>query len=312
MISTWPLRPRDMNQNSICISRRPSCRPPERPRLKEKLVRALMKTRTFDRTRGTLIYHHESGWLSRMISSPAGFIFGCTDATESDCYAKKLFGMPRVWLPEVQKIVPRTPLFLYNFNSGSLFGLFKAASQGAENIDPSAWEGKYPAQVRFEPFRTYPSLRREAFEAIIRFPKGRPYPILTGSQVEQLIGLFEGRTTRPTQEIVAYKTSDGHVVRSRGEAIVDESLFRHHIVHAYERTVFLDEIELHPDFYLPGSEVYIEYWGGKTEEYMARKQTKIDSYARHEIKLVSLEDADLKDIDKSLARSLSRYGYKFY
>ncbi|NIR87225.1 hypothetical protein GWO13_06505 [Candidatus Bathyarchaeota archaeon] len=39
-------------------------------------------------------------------------------------------------------------LFLYNIDSGNLYGIFEAASEGAENIAPRAWGGRYPAQVK--------------------------------------------------------------------------------------------------------------------------------------------------------------------
>jgi Development and cell death domain len=165
-----------------------------------------------------------------MAGKVAAFIFGCTDATEPECYSKSLFGITKQWLSAVSGITPGTPLFLYNYDSQSLFGLFEADSGGAENIDPSAWGGRFPAQVKFRRTKTCPSIQKTLLERLLNFQKGRPYPILTTEQLVKLTGLFEGRL--PPQSPPAekrYKTADGHWVRSRGEVIIDDCLFRHTI-----------------------------------------------------------------------------------
>ena len=78
-----------------------------------------------------------------------------------------------------------------------------------------------------------------------------------------------------------YITDDGHIVKSKSEREIDNYLFSHGIVHAYE-TPFPNENnpDLHPDFYLPnfggkGKDVYIEHWGYDKDNY---KYTKIKNY----------------------------------
>jgi DNA modification methylase len=39
-------------------------------------------------------------------------------------------------------------LFLLNINTDTLYGIFKAPSDGGYNLEPDAWKGKYPYQVR--------------------------------------------------------------------------------------------------------------------------------------------------------------------
>ena len=209
-----------------------------------------------------------------MTEKVAGFIFGCTDATEAECYSKSLFGITKEWRSIVSEITVGTPLFLFNYNSQSLFGLFHAASKGGENIDPDAWGGRFPAQVRFRKTSTYPSIRKEQL-GFLKFEKGRPYPVLAKEQLARLTGLFEGKL--PPQSPPAeqrYKTADGHWVRSRGEVIIDDCLFRHNIAHAYERSIVIVAAELLPDFYLPQSRVYVEYWGGKRPAISAPQARK--------------------------------------
>jgi hypothetical protein len=47
----------------------------------------------------------------------------------------------------VSKIGPATEIFLYNFQSKMVFGIFMADGDAAMRIDPTLWE-KFPAQVQ--------------------------------------------------------------------------------------------------------------------------------------------------------------------
>ncbi|XP_048135216.1 uncharacterized protein LOC115743690 isoform X2 [Rhodamnia argentea] len=83
-----------------------------------------------------------------------GVILGCTHHTINECYAKKLFGLPRPHYAYVKKIEPGLPLFLFNYSNRKLHGVFEATSRGQKNIDIRAWtkesfeETPYPAQFR--------------------------------------------------------------------------------------------------------------------------------------------------------------------
>ncbi|KAJ0983142.1 hypothetical protein J5N97_011397 [Dioscorea zingiberensis] len=64
-------------------------------------------------------------------------------------------GLPPRYRDSVRAITPGLPLFLYNYTTHQLHGIFEAASFGGTNIDPTAWEDKkckgesrFPAQVR--------------------------------------------------------------------------------------------------------------------------------------------------------------------
>jgi Development and cell death domain len=49
---------------------------------------------------------------------PGGFIFGCTDETQAECFSRRLFGQPGgPNAEEVAAIRPGTPLFLFNFRT---------------------------------------------------------------------------------------------------------------------------------------------------------------------------------------------------
>ncbi|EDM26517.1 hypothetical protein LNTAR_01877 [Lentisphaera araneosa HTCC2155] len=104
------------------------------------------------------------------------------------------------------------------------------------------------------------------------------------------------------------RTHDGHRVRSRGEAMIDNWLYISGIVHAYERRLPIEEDVL-CDFYIPHGKVYIEYWGLEEQErYAARKKQKQEIYAKYGYKLIELTDSDIESLDDVLPRKLLKFG----
>ncbi len=104
-----------------------------------------------------------------------------------------------------------------------------------------------------------------------------------------------------------YRTTDGHMVRSRGEVLIDNWLYMQGIVHAYERRLPIEEDVL-CDFYLPRGNVYIEYWGLEQDpKYVERMQKKKSLYERHNFNLVSITDDDVMTLDDVLPRMLLRF-----
>ena len=78
-----------------------------------------------------------------------GFLFACTEKTEAECFDRSLFGADRVYAPIVIRIRKGDLLFLNNLNTNTLYGVFKAVSDGCMNLQPDAWDGKYPYQVKW-------------------------------------------------------------------------------------------------------------------------------------------------------------------
>jgi len=108
------------------------------------------------------------------------------------------------------------------------------------------------------------------------------------------------------------KTRDGHYVRSRGEALIDNFLYAVRIAHAYEQEVILSEnVTMVPDFVAltPSGNVYIEFWGMEGQpDYDARKQDKINLYKEYELTLVEVSPQDLDNLDAYLSRKLAPFG----
>ncbi len=74
---------------------------------------------------------------------------------------------------------------------------------------------------------------------------------------------------------------DGDFVRSKAEREIDNFLFSNRIWHIYEKTYHApnSEIPYKADFYLPDYNLYIEYFGMKTPEYLRQKDEKITIYS---------------------------------
>ena len=104
-----------------------------------------------------------------------------------------------------------------------------------------------------------------------------------------------------------HRATDGHLVRSRAEMLVDNWLYMSGFVHAYERQLPVEE-ELYCDFYVPEGKVYIEYWGLEDDpRYAARKQIKKDIYAKYAFNLVELSDDHIRNLDDHLPKMLLKF-----
>lgn len=114
-----------------------------------------------------------------------------------------------------------------------------------------------------------------------------------------------------------FTCTDGHIVKSKSEMIIDNWLFDHNIPHAYEKKLPIDADEshdLHPDFCLPGygddpDDVFIEYWGYNEAniKYTESKNYKMKIYKKLKVTVVCLEEKDIMDINASMSRKLKFY-----
>lgn len=104
-----------------------------------------------------------------------------------------------------------------------------------------------------------------------------------------------------------HRALDGHWVRSKAEALIDNWLYMSEKVHAYERQLPVEE-ELYCDFYIPEGKVYIEYWGLESNpKYQARKQAKLEIYKKYNFNLIELNDEHVKNLDDHLPKMLLKF-----
>ena len=102
-----------------------------------------------------------------------------------------------------------------------------------------------------------------------------------------------------------YKCDDGRKVRSKSEKIISDFLFKYKIRAIYEKTVYYypnenETITLHPDFYLPDYDCYIEHNGVDTKSYKANKVKTEEMYKSLNYKVIVTTENDLSDIEAKL------------
>lgn len=117
---------------------------------------------------------------------------------------------------------------------------------------------------------------------------------------------FYQKKYRP-QVATSFKCFDGHVVRSKGELVIDNHLHRLGIDHEYEKTIKVRGNSIKYDWYLPKFKTYIEYWGFHGKDYMQRKEEKLVLYRKGKLNLISIEDIMLKDIYSNLEKELNKF-----
>lgn len=76
------------------------------------------------------------------------FIMMCTNKTEKECLEKMLFGDRKSRLNHLKTIEKGHIGFLLNISKDQLLGVFVAESKAKLDIEPDAWNGEFPAQVK--------------------------------------------------------------------------------------------------------------------------------------------------------------------
>ena len=93
---------------------------------------------------------------------------------------------------------------------------------------------------------------------------------------------------------------DGRKVRSRAEALISNFFYNNKIRSVYEKTIYYEEKgeskTLHPDFYLPDYELYIEYNEIKKKSYLKSKEYTKKIYEQLGLKVIIMDDQDLNSI----------------
>lgn len=127
-----------------------------------------------------------------------GYIFVCNNDTMAENLKRQIFGLPPRYRDSVRTITPGLPLFLYNYSTHQLHGIFEAASFGGSNIDPTAWEDKkcpgesrFPAQVQVITRKVCEPLEEDSFRPILHHYDGPKFRLeLSVSEALSLLDIF--------------------------------------------------------------------------------------------------------------------------
>ncbi|KAL6618648.1 hypothetical protein ACP70R_033787 [Stipagrostis hirtigluma subsp. patula] len=127
-----------------------------------------------------------------------GYIFVCNNDTMEENLKRQLFGLPSRYRDSVRAIRPGLPLFLYNYSTHQLHGIFEASSFGGSNIDPTAWEDKkcpgesrFPAQVRVATRKICDPLEEDSFRPILHHYDGPKFRLeLSVPEALSLLDIF--------------------------------------------------------------------------------------------------------------------------
>jgi len=120
--------------------------------------------------------------------SVRGYIFVCTQNTQSECFERSIFGSSKAYGSPVLKIRKGDVLFSHNVDTNKLYGVFRATSKGKLNIEPDAWGGKYPYQAKFDILEN--KLCLDGAKRILRKFEWSRNAILSGSKLSYLLDLF--------------------------------------------------------------------------------------------------------------------------
>ncbi|GMJ13995.1 hypothetical protein HRI_005068700 [Hibiscus trionum] len=127
----------------------------------------------------------------------SGFIFMCNGRTKPQCYMYRVFGLPAGQLDVVEKIKPGMKLFLFDFELKLLYGIYEATSVGTLHLEQTAFNGRFPAQVKFKIYMDCLPLHEGSFRHAIEhnYQKGSKFKQeLNKQQVGCLLSLFQPLT----------------------------------------------------------------------------------------------------------------------
>ena len=167
------------------------------------------------------------------------WIFESSLTTHHECLSRSLFGSSANWPSRVKA---GDVCFLYNFTEKMIYGVWFSESDGAPNLEPDAWGGRYRFQVRVKragtTMQNFP--KANVWRFICKPDSGYVLNRLQGERAHNLLQhfahinheavVFEREFDAVEQDYrrrypADYTTCDGHRVRSKSEMIIDDYLY---------------------------------------------------------------------------------------
>jgi len=145
--------------------------------------------------------------------------------------------------------------------------------------------------------------KREQIDRIIT-SYYREHPDMKKKQAEKAVNYFKKNPKAFEKFLKAGKnplrknirTKQGFLVRSRGEKLISDFLYKNKIRAEYEsKTFFLGGYFCTPDFWLPGYKVYIEFYGGYPGSWK-KKVIKNKLYKKYKVPVISITPSELREL----------------
>jgi hypothetical protein len=246
----------------------------------------------------------------------SSYILKCDKITGSKCFSDNIMGAPvGLFRNIISKIQPGSIIFVWQIEEKRLYGIWRALSRG--QYDPTAFDSRFPAIVICERrYNLEKGISAEQLRGIVPFDDKYPPYKISHKKGQQLIEALikensgaENYISQPKFNSGEYTSEDGHIVKSLSEAFIDNWLFNHNLLHAYEYRVQLNNKFLKCDFYLPVGNVYIEFWGlaGKPD-YDERRKAKREIYKKANKRLLELFPGDICILPEVLPAKLASFG----
>jgi len=241
--------------------------------------------------------------------TPSGYVFLCNNWTERECLDSKLFGSPKSERNRVSQVKEGDILFLLNYQTNRLHGVFEAVSDGKMDIYPYAFDGRFPAQVRVRRKMWCPPLDATALLPLIKRGWIRVsrrgillFPERLGPKfIEELWKIFLEVPPVPSAKMgsVGYKAKDGHITKSYGERYLDDWLHEHlPYKHEYNYHVQRAKREVLCDWYIPKIDLHIEFWEKKAGGDPRAIEIKQKFYEDHSLRAIDIYENDLQLADR--------------
>jgi DNA modification methylase len=135
-----------------------------------------------------------------MVEKFNAHIFVCTKKSESECLQRMLFGTSKLYVDDALATRAGDILFLMNIESNVLHGVFRAKTEGKQNIVPEAWKGKYPFQVEVEPMGSLQTVKNA--KSTLKKLGIEWHKPLTSSMTYHLLNLFPSEETEKLRSIL--------------------------------------------------------------------------------------------------------------
>jgi hypothetical protein len=248
----------------------------------------------------------------KQASEGSGWVFLCNSRTEGECLALKLFGSPkREWI-KVSQVKRGDILYLHNYETNRLHGVFEAIEDGKMNIEPYAFDGYFPAQVRVvRKLKASPADKGALLPLIkkgwIRTGKTgiMLFPWRLGPKlIDALWRVFLELPPRPasTAALVHHKSLDGDLTDSYGERQVDDWLHKHvSHKHIYRHSLEREGRHITCDWYIPEIALHIEYWGSGERSQLPIKHK---FYEDNSLQSIDIYEDELHILDQVMPKRI--------